>query len=78
MARKKQRQKPQPLKVIDRYLRRTGMTRAAMAQQLRVSPGLVSHWIYGRARLTPDDALEIERITDGEVTRRDLLPHFFQ
>lgn len=44
---------------------------------LGVTPGLVSQWITGRTVITPERAAQIERVTNGAVTREELRPDIF-
>lgn len=58
---------------LDAYLTEKGISQAEFGKKLSppVSQGLVSQWINGGTRVTLDNALEIERVTDGAVTVRD-------
>jgi DNA-binding transcriptional regulator YdaS (Cro superfamily) len=58
------------------YLHKHRITQAAFGQRMRppVSQGKVNHWINGTRRVSLSEALQIEVLTDGEVTPIDLLP----
>lgn len=47
-----------------------------LAQRLGVNPMTVRQWIY-RERIPPERAVEIERATDGAVTRSEIRPDLF-
>jgi len=52
-------------------------SQAALAAALSVSPMAVSKWVSGRSRITAERACDIERATNGAVTRYDLRPDIF-
>lgn len=58
------------------YLQKHQITQASFGQRMRppVSQGKVNHWLKGSRRVSLAEALQIERITDGEVTPLALLP----
>ncbi|MBC8642111.1 transcriptional regulator [Caballeronia sp. EK] len=58
---------------LDDYLRGKRMTQAQFGELLipPVKQAQVSQWFRGLTRVTLDQALQIERITDGEVTPAD-------
>jgi DNA-binding transcriptional regulator YdaS (Cro superfamily) len=49
----------------------------ALAKELGISRTWMSQIISGREVCSPELAVEIERLTNGEVTRRDLRPDLF-
>jgi len=51
--------------------------RAKAAAELGISPGQVSHLITGRRNVTFQIAQKIERITDGQISRKDLRPDIY-
>lgn len=59
------------MKLAD-YLAKHEITQAAFAEKLRVSQGLVYQWLAGKRPVAPAHCPEIERLTGGEITRRDL------
>jgi DNA-binding transcriptional regulator YdaS (Cro superfamily) len=61
---------------LERYLEKRELSQAAFAELFspKVTQGAVSHWITGTARVEAERALEIERITKGEVSRHDMRP----
>jgi|GEM_PF-710553 len=63
---------------LAKYIRSTlGVTQASFAKELGVSQGLVWQWLNGRTKITPERAKQIELITQGAVTRHDILPDLF-
>ena len=56
------------------YLQKHRITMAAFGQLFDppLSAGKVNHWLRGTRRVSLDEALQIEVLTDGEVTPRDL------
>ncbi|RLA58801.1 MAG: Cro/Cl family transcriptional regulator [Epsilonproteobacteria bacterium] len=62
------------MNVLDKVVSIVG-SQAKLAEKLEVGPMAVSHW---RARQVPAGYCQsIERITNGEVTARDLRPDIF-
>ena len=57
------------------YLQQHRITQAAFGQRMSppVSQGKVNHWRNGSRRVSLAEALQIQRITGGEVTPEDLL-----
>ena len=49
----------------------------ALARELRISRTWMSQIISGRQVCSPKLAVEIERLTNGAVTRKDLRPDLF-
>jgi DNA-binding transcriptional regulator YdaS (Cro superfamily) len=64
-----QRMEQRNLKVL---LQRRGMNLASLADLLGVTRGTVTRW--GQGRLPPERAIEIEKATDGSISRSDLRP----
>lgn len=62
---------------LDDYLRMKGLTQSAFASKFDppVSQGLVSQWLKGRTRITLDQAIQINRLTDGLVGPEDCAAH---
>jgi len=50
----------------------------AIAQALGVTPPVVSDWVTGKKGVPLERCVQIERATNGEVTRRDLRPDDWQ
>ena len=40
--------------------------------------GLVGQWLHGETTITAERALQIERVTKGEVKRQQLRPELFR
>ncbi|MDZ4282800.1 MAG: helix-turn-helix domain-containing protein [Hydrogenophaga sp.] len=57
------------------YLQRHRLTQAAFGRRLSppVSQGKVNHWINGTRRVSLAEALQIERVTGGEIRPCDLV-----
>lgn len=51
---------------------------ASLARILAVTPQAVNAWKKGERPVPVQHCLDIERATDGEVTRRDLRPNDWQ
>lgn len=64
------------MKLTD-YLNKHGVTHKQLAGRIPCSEGLVWQWIVGRQRITAERAIDIERATDGHVSRNDLRPDVF-
>ncbi len=58
------------------YLERNKVSQSQFASLFdgTISPGLVSHWINGTTKVSPQRCVEIERLTGGEVSRIVLRP----
>lgn len=56
------------------YLQKHGITMASFGQRLDppVSAGKVNHWLRGTRRVSLEEALQIEVLTQGEVGLREL------
>lgn len=50
----------------------------AIAQAVGVSPPVVSNWATGKKGIPLERCVQIERGTNGAVTRRDLRPNDWQ
>lgn len=50
----------------------------AIAQALGVTPPVVSDWVTGKKGVPLGRCVQIERATNGEVTRKDLRPDDWQ
>lgn len=48
----------------------------ALAKEVGVTQGLVWQWLNNIRPIAPERAVDIERATKGQVTRRDLCPDF--
>jgi DNA-binding transcriptional regulator YdaS (Cro superfamily) len=62
---------------IKEYLAKHAMTHREFGQLVGLTEGMVSHYINGRHLPRLPTALRIEQVTNGEVTRADLLPELF-
>jgi len=62
-----------PMKLYD-YLKTNGITQSEFAKMLMppVSQGKVNHWLHGTRRVSLVEALQIQRITAGQVSVFDL------
>lgn len=56
------------------YLQHHRVTMSAFGRLLSppVSPGKVNHWLRGTRRVSLEEALQIESLTAGQVTLREL------
>lgn len=52
-------------------------SKAKLAEQLGISRTWLSQIISGRETCSPELAVEIHRLTDGQVAREDLRPDLF-
>lgn len=57
------------------YLKKHQITMVAFGQLLKppVSAGKVNHWLRRTRRVSLEEALQIETLTSGEVTPRELV-----
>lgn len=52
------------------------MNQIELAKTLGVAPSAVSHWLNGHRPIPHLRAVAIEKLTGGEVSRRDLAPDY--
>ncbi|MBR8074386.1 helix-turn-helix domain-containing protein [Burkholderia cenocepacia] len=59
---------------LDDYLKEKKLSQAAFGALLNppVTQSLVSQWIRGTVRVTLDQALQVEKLTDGAITPQDV------
>ena len=55
-----------------------GHSQTSLAKALGVTPAQVNHWVSGLRPIPLERMTDIERATDGLVTRRDLCPDEWQ
>ncbi len=48
-----------------------------LAHKVGVHPSLVCQWLSGKTAITAEKAIQIERATNGAVTREELRPDIF-
>lgn len=56
------------------YLSASGMTQKDLARQLEVTPAMIWQWANDHRRVSAEQAIAIERATDGAVTCEELRP----
>ena len=61
------------MKLIE-YVKNRG-AQSALAAKLSITPVLVSQWANEARPVPPERCVEIEKATDGAVTRKDLRPN---
>ena len=61
------------MEALKRYLSRKKLRPTAWARANGIAPPVISRYLNGKTGLSPENALRIERATDGEVTRLELL-----
>jgi DNA-binding transcriptional regulator YdaS (Cro superfamily) len=49
-------------------------SRKAFASAIGVTPMAVSYWVQKKRNVTPERAIEIEKATNGAITRSELRP----
>lgn len=57
---------------------KTKATQRELAMKLAISPVLINQWANLKRPVPADRCVEIERATNGEVSRRDLRPDDWQ
>jgi DNA-binding transcriptional regulator YdaS (Cro superfamily) len=57
---------------------KTKATQRELAMKLAITPVLINQWANEKRPVPPERCVEIERATNGEVTRRDLRPADWQ
>lgn len=53
-------------------------SQTALAKRIGVGQGVVSYWLYDAKDVPPKRAVQIEAVTNGEVTRKELRPDLWQ
>jgi DNA-binding transcriptional regulator YdaS (Cro superfamily) len=64
------------MKLAD-YLDHAGLSQEQFAERCEVHQTMVSQWLTNRRPISAKKALVIERVTEGLVTRHELLPEIF-
>ena len=64
--------------VLDSYLKKHGLTQREFADKIGCSQSLVSQWISGETKITGQWAVAIERATERDVKRQELLPELYR
>lgn len=59
------------------YLKKSKTTQAEIARRMRVTAGLVNHWVHGNCRVGAERVLALEALTGGEVSRHDIRPDLY-
>lgn len=59
------------------YVKTKG-TQRGLAAKLGITPVLINQWANEKRPIPPERCVEIERATDGEVTRPELRPDDWQ
>lgn len=52
-------------------------SQTALAEGLGVSQTLVWKWLHGKAKVTPEHVIPLEKISNGEVSRSQLRPDLY-
>ena len=60
------------------WMTETGTTQLSLALRIGVTQGLIWQWVNGKARVPAERAVQLERATDGKVTRAELRPDLFE
>lgn len=61
---------------LSEYLGTT--SQAELGSLLNVSQSVVSQWLRGETRITAERAIQIEKATNGKVSREELRPDLFE
>lgn len=59
------------------YMAENNLTAAELGRRLQVSRSLMLRYAKGERAIPPKRAIEIERVTNGAVTRAELRPDIF-
>ena len=71
------RKPAKPASRLGRYLVAQQVPMSRFAETIGVTPGAVAHWFYDRKKVSPKNAVLIEKATAGAISRRDLRPDLF-
>ncbi len=58
---------------LHEYFEKTGIMKAFFAKKINTSPATLSAWLHGKSKPKIDQALRIEKATDGFVKIKDWL-----
>ncbi|CAH1387048.1 hypothetical protein NTGM5_480044 [Candidatus Nitrotoga sp. M5] len=61
---------------LNEYLITT--SQAKLGSLLNVSQSVVSQWVRGETRITAERAIQIEKVTKGQVSREELRPDLYE
>lgn len=53
-------------------------SQTALAQRLGVGQNVISYWLNEAKQVPPKRAVQLEAVTNGEVTRKELRPDLWQ
>jgi DNA-binding transcriptional regulator YdaS (Cro superfamily) len=53
-------------------------TQTALARRIGVGQNVISYWLYEAKDVPPKRAVQIEAVTNGEVSRKELRPDLWQ
>lgn len=59
------------------YLADRGVSQSELAERLGVTPSLISQWISGHRPIAAEQAIPIEKATDGAVKRHETRPDIY-
>jgi DNA-binding transcriptional regulator YdaS (Cro superfamily) len=59
------------------YLANHGISAAELGRRLNISRAQIHRYLTGRRRITAERAVQIEHVTEGNVTRHELRPDLF-
>jgi DNA-binding transcriptional regulator YdaS (Cro superfamily) len=65
------------MKQLQTYLKKHQLNQTSFAEKVGANQGLVSMWLHGKVRMTPKWVLEVEKKTEGELSRYDLRPDVY-
>ncbi len=58
---------------IQTYMKNNNMSQSDLAKKLNVTQGFISQWFVGKRQIPAFRAIQIERLTNGEVTIDELI-----
>ncbi len=61
---------------LPKYVQKVG-GQTAFAKKLGVTQGLIWQWLNGKTKISAEWAIKIERVSEGECTREEILPKIF-
>lgn len=65
------------MKPLKKYLKEHQLNQTQFAEKVGVNQGLVSMWLSGKVRMTPEWVLQVEKVTERELSRYELRPDIY-
>lgn len=78
MTKQQQTKKKEHARILAKWLEEEGITQQELANLMQVSQANVQHWLAGRQAINPWRAIDLERVSNGKITRQQLNPELYK